>query len=38
VEIWFGRIEREAIARGVLTSVRDLAYNLMTGRVNKRAA
>jgi transposase len=24
VEIWFGRIEREVIARGVFTSVRDL--------------
>jgi hypothetical protein len=29
VEIWFGRIEREAIARGVFTSVRDLPHNLM---------
>ena len=29
VEIWFGRIEREVIARGVFTSVRDLARKLM---------
>jgi hypothetical protein len=29
VEIWFGRIEREVIARGVFRSVRDLACKLM---------
>ena len=29
VEIWFGRIEREVIARGVFTSVRGLARKLM---------
>lgn len=29
VEIWFGRIERDVIARGVFTSVRDLARKLM---------
>jgi transposase len=29
VEIWFGRIEREVIARGVFSSVRDLARKLM---------
>jgi transposase len=29
VEIWFGRIEREVIARGVFTSVNDLARKLM---------
>jgi transposase len=28
VEIWFGRIERDVIARGVFTSVRDLARKL----------
>jgi transposase len=29
VEIWFAKIEREVIARGVFTSVRDLARKLM---------
>src|ERR671931_474743 len=29
VEIWFGRIEREVIARGIFTSVKDLARKLM---------
>lgn len=29
VEIWFSRIEREVISRGVFTSVRDLARKLM---------
>jgi transposase len=29
VEIWFARIERELIARGVFTSVKDLARKLM---------
>jgi transposase len=29
VEIWFARIEREVIARGVFTSVRDLSRKLM---------
>lgn len=29
VEIWFARIEREVIARGIFTSVRDLARKLM---------
>jgi transposase len=29
VEIWFARLEREVIARGVFTSVRDLARKLM---------
>jgi len=29
VEIWFARIEREVIARGVFTSVRDLARKIM---------
>src|SRR5690242_15204256 len=29
VEIWFGRIEREVIARGVFSSVRDLARKLL---------
>ena len=29
VEIWFARIEREVIACGVFTSVRDLARKLM---------
>jgi transposase len=29
VEIWFARIEREVIARGVFTSIQDLARKLM---------
>jgi transposase len=29
VEIWFARIERDVIARGIFTSVRDLARKLM---------
>ena len=29
VEIWFARIEREVISRGVFTSVKDLARKLM---------
>ena len=29
VEIWFARIERDVIARGVFTSVKDLARKLM---------
>jgi len=29
IEIWFGKIERDVIARGVFTSVRDLARKLM---------
>jgi transposase len=29
VEIWFGRIERDVIARGIFTSVKDLARKLM---------
>jgi transposase len=29
VELWFGRIEREVVARGVFTSVNDLARELM---------
>lgn len=29
VEIWFSRIERDVIARGVFTSVQDLSRNLM---------
>ena len=29
VEIWFAKIERDAIARGVFTSVRDLARKLV---------
>jgi transposase len=29
VEIWFSRIEREVIARGIFTSVRDLSRKLM---------
>jgi len=29
VELWFGRIEREVVARGVFTSVNDLARKLM---------
>ena len=29
VEIWFARIEREVIARGIFTSVKDLARKLM---------
>jgi len=29
VEIWFARIEREVIARGIFTSVPDLARKLM---------
>jgi transposase len=29
VEIWFARIEREVIARGVFTSVKDLSRKLM---------
>ena len=29
VEIWFGRIEREVIARGIFSSVKDLAHKLM---------
>jgi transposase len=29
VEIWFARIERDVIARGVFTSVKDLAQKLM---------
>ena len=29
VELWFTKIEREVIARGILTSVKDLARKLM---------
>ena len=29
VEIWFAKIEREVIARGIFTSVQDLARKLM---------
>ena len=29
VELWFGRIERDVVARGVFTSVNDLARKLM---------
>jgi len=29
VEIWFARLEREVIARGIFTSVKDLARKLM---------
>jgi len=29
MEIWFAQIEREVIARGVFTSVRDLAREIM---------
>jgi hypothetical protein len=29
VEIWFARIERDVIARGIFTSVKDLARKLM---------
>ena len=29
VEIWFSKIERDVIARGVFTSIRDLARKLM---------
>jgi transposase len=29
VEIWFSRIERDVIARGVFTSVRDLSRKLI---------
>jgi hypothetical protein len=29
VEIWFARIERDVIARGVFTSVQDLTRKLM---------
>lgn len=29
VEMWFARIEREVIARGIFTSVKDLARKLM---------
>lgn len=29
VEVWFARIERDVIARGVFTSVNDLARKLM---------
>jgi transposase len=29
VEIWFGKIEREVIARGIFTSLKDLARKLM---------
>ena len=29
VELWFARIEREVIARGIFTSVKDLARKLM---------
>jgi transposase len=29
VELWFGRIEREVVARGIFTSVNDLARKLM---------
>jgi hypothetical protein len=29
VEIWFARIERDVIARGVFTSVKDLSRKLM---------
>lgn len=40
VEIWFGRIEREVIARGVFASVRDLARKLMRyiAHIRKRPA
>ena len=39
VEIWFAKIERDVIARGVFTSVKDLARKLMRyiRRYNKRA-
>jgi transposase len=30
VEIWFARIDREVISRGVFTSVKDLARKLMS--------
>ena len=30
VEIWFARMEREVIARGVFTSVRDWARKLLS--------
>jgi hypothetical protein len=29
VEIWFARIEREVIARGIFTSVKDLSRKLL---------
>ena len=29
VELWFARIERDVVARGVFTSVKDLARKLM---------
>jgi hypothetical protein len=29
VELWFAKIERDVIARGVFTSVKDLARKLM---------
>ena len=29
VELWFAKIERDLIARGIFTSVRDLARKLM---------
>jgi transposase len=29
VDLWFGKIERDVIARGVFTSVKDLAHKLM---------
>jgi hypothetical protein len=29
VEIWFARLEREVIARGIFTSVQDLSRKLM---------
>jgi len=29
VELWFAKIERDVIARGVFTSVKDLAKKLM---------
>jgi len=29
VELWFGRIERDVVARGVFTSVNDLVRKLM---------
>jgi transposase len=39
VEIWFSKIERDVIARGVFTSVKDLARKLMRyiKRYNQRA-
>jgi hypothetical protein len=36
VEIWFGQIECDVIARGIFTSVRDLAHNVLSEHTARR--